>query len=237
MKPPKMYVCGFPKSGIHAAERIVLGMFEPMWPENNWYGTNAWDTERRNLGKAAINLAAIRRGSFIKGHTGYLKSLEALLVGLGIGLVFVWLLRIFGWYSPWFAILSIPALGYWVNKRIIRTGAFERLAPGIGSAPNLPGSSDQPINTQLPPPQMISCPHCSIANPEGYAYCQKCGEPPIVPPQMIISCPHCSSGNPKGYAYCQKCGEPPIVPPQPTTPPQLAQSVTRRSKQKGYRRL
>jgi len=84
-----MYLCGFPKSGLHAAERMVLGMFAPL-NKFPWFGTNAWGVERHKLDRAATNLAAIRRGCYIKGHTGYLKSLEAVLVGLGIGLVVVY---------------------------------------------------------------------------------------------------------------------------------------------------
>ena len=90
MKPPKMYLCGFPKAGLHAAERIMLGMFLPMYAEDNWYGTNAWSVDKHGLKEAALELATIQRGCYIKGHTGYLKSLEAVLVGLGIGLVFVY---------------------------------------------------------------------------------------------------------------------------------------------------
>jgi len=88
MKAPKLYLCGFPKSGLHAAERMALGMFQPM--EHGWFGTNAWGTEKHNLEIAALHLGYLQHGSYIKGHTGYLKTLEALLVGLGIGVVFVY---------------------------------------------------------------------------------------------------------------------------------------------------
>ncbi len=90
MKPPKMYLCGFPKSGIHAADRMAMGMFQESKPGNNWYGTNAWGVEKHYLEEAAVRLGAVKRGHYIKGHTGYLKSLEAVLVGLGIGLVLVY---------------------------------------------------------------------------------------------------------------------------------------------------
>ena len=90
MKPPKMYLCGFPKSGLHAADRMAMGLFEEVKPGNNWYGTNAWGIDKHYLKDAAHKLGGVKRGHFIKGHTGYLKSLEALLVGLGIGLVFIY---------------------------------------------------------------------------------------------------------------------------------------------------
>lgn len=90
MKPPKMYLCGFPKSGLHAADRMAMGLFEEVRPGNNWYGTNAWGTEKHSLKDAAHRLGGVKRGCYIKGHMGYLNSLEALLVGLGIGLVFIY---------------------------------------------------------------------------------------------------------------------------------------------------
>ena len=90
MKPPKMYLCGFPKSGLHAADRMAMGLFEEMIPGNNWYGTNAWGVDKHKLEDAAIKLGGVKRGHYIKGHMGHLKSLEALLVGLGIGLVFIY---------------------------------------------------------------------------------------------------------------------------------------------------
>jgi sulfotransferase 6B1 len=90
IKPPKLYVNGFPKSGLHLAERMAVGMLAPLNADNNWFGTNAWKTERHNLAQAAIVLGALRPGQFIKGHSGYLRALEALLVGLGIGMALIY---------------------------------------------------------------------------------------------------------------------------------------------------
>jgi len=90
LKPAKLYLNGFPKSGLHLADRMAVGMLAPLQPDWNWFGTNAWTTERHNLPAAALALGGIKPGTFIKGHMGYLKALEALFVGLGIGMVFVY---------------------------------------------------------------------------------------------------------------------------------------------------
>lgn len=90
MRAPKLYINGFPKSGLHLADRMALGMLAPLDDKKNWYGTNAWSMQRHNLEKAAVYFGALRPGQFIKGHSGYLKSLEALLVGMGVGIVCVY---------------------------------------------------------------------------------------------------------------------------------------------------
>jgi len=88
--PPKLYLNGFPKSGLHLAEQMAYGMLEPLNHDYNWFGTNAWGIERHSLEEAALVLGGIRHGAFLKGHMGYLPSLEALFVGLGIGMVFIY---------------------------------------------------------------------------------------------------------------------------------------------------
>ena len=89
MKTPRMYINGFPKSGLHLAERMVVSMFDPVRSDYNWYGTNAWSTSRHNLEEAAT-LAVIQPGQYLHGHTGWLKSIEEILIGLEIGMVLVY---------------------------------------------------------------------------------------------------------------------------------------------------
>ena len=89
MQTPRMYINGFPKSGLHLAERMVVSMFDPVRGDYNWYGTNPWSTERRNLEEAAT-LAVIQPGQYLHGHTGWLKTMEELFIGLEIGMVLVY---------------------------------------------------------------------------------------------------------------------------------------------------
>lgn len=68
---------------------MTLGLLDT-WGESGWYGTNAWTTKRHNLKKIGPSLASIRPGEYMKGHAGYLKAMEALFIGLGIGVVFIY---------------------------------------------------------------------------------------------------------------------------------------------------
>jgi len=89
---PRMYISGFPKSGLHLAQNMVSVMFE-QWScgkLKGWFGTNAWTTERHYLEQIGMALASIENGQYAKGHTGYLTSIDLLLQALGIGLVFVY---------------------------------------------------------------------------------------------------------------------------------------------------
>jgi len=91
LKPPKLYLCGFPKSGLHLADRMALALLQQNNPAKNWLGTNAWTIDRHRLEKLPFQLAKLRPGQFIKGHTGYLKSIEFLMAEvLRIGIVFVY---------------------------------------------------------------------------------------------------------------------------------------------------
>ncbi|MBU2099597.1 MAG: hypothetical protein KKD00_12600, partial [Gammaproteobacteria bacterium] len=70
MEFTRLYLNGFPKSGLHLAELMVSAIFKPVRPDHNWYGTNAWTTELKNLDKSP-KLAAIEPGHYLKGHSGW----------------------------------------------------------------------------------------------------------------------------------------------------------------------
>lgn len=90
LTPPKLYLNGFPKSGLHLATQMASALLEPVSRDDNWYGTNAWVTERYDLDVAAYAFGAIAPGKYLKGHMGYLPSLRDLLRGLGVGMVFLY---------------------------------------------------------------------------------------------------------------------------------------------------
>ena len=90
MQIPKMYINGFPKAGLHLANRMAMGMFKQHYAPQNWFGTNAWFTDRHILEQVGSYLGALQPGEYIKGHTGYLKSIEAVCIWLGIGVVLVY---------------------------------------------------------------------------------------------------------------------------------------------------
>ena len=46
----------------------------------------------------------------------------------------------------------------------------------------------------------MECATCGRPNPEGAAYCSRCGAP------LGDSCAHCGRANPPGSAFCTACG-------------------------------
>ena len=90
IQPPKLFIVGFPKSGLHLADRMAIAMLQPWKAEHNWYGTNAWTVELHRLADAAPVLGSLKRGQYLKGHLAYLKSIEMLMRVLGIAVVFVY---------------------------------------------------------------------------------------------------------------------------------------------------
>jgi len=86
---PRLYLNGFPKSGLHLAELMVRSVFSPVDKKYNWYATNAWVTESRHL-DIAPKLAVTEPGQYFKGHSGYNEYLKDLFIGLEIGVVFIY---------------------------------------------------------------------------------------------------------------------------------------------------
>lgn len=76
--PPRLYVNGFPKSGLHLAMRMTLPLFQQAREETVWFGTNAWTTERHNLDNAVDYFEEIEPGELLMGHTGYMPELKDL---------------------------------------------------------------------------------------------------------------------------------------------------------------
>ncbi len=88
----------------------------------------------------------------------------------------------------------------------------------------------------------MKCSSCQFENPEGMAFCGKCGE------KLQRICPECQFANPSDFLFCGKCGgsltatpeAPPIKYDQPHsyTPKHLADKIlTTRSAIEGERKL
>jgi len=93
MLVPRLYVNGFPKSGLHLAECMVKQMFKPVRKKNNWWGTNAWTTERYGMDGDylwASKLASINPGQYMKGHSGYTSKLHGALADLNVSMVLIY---------------------------------------------------------------------------------------------------------------------------------------------------
>jgi len=85
-----MYINGFPKAGLHLAERMAYGLYVKPQEQSHWLGTNAWTVKMHDLEAVGGRLGSLRPGEFFKGHMGHLKSVEAIMTILGVGCVFVY---------------------------------------------------------------------------------------------------------------------------------------------------
>ena len=90
IQPPKLYLNGLPKSGIHLAQQMVACLFKQVKPENNWFGTNPWTIERYELDKVIDEFTAIRSQHYLKGHTGYMTEIDRLFETLHLAMLFVY---------------------------------------------------------------------------------------------------------------------------------------------------
>ena len=90
IQPPKLYLNGFPKSGLHLAQQMVYRMFDPVNPEDNWYGTNPWTVLKFDLDKAIDKVSAITPGHYLKGHMGYMAELNELFNLLQVVMLFIY---------------------------------------------------------------------------------------------------------------------------------------------------
>ncbi|MBN2392716.1 MAG: tetratricopeptide repeat protein [Anaerolineae bacterium] len=54
----------------------------------------------------------------------------------------------------------------------------------------------------------VQCPACHFENPDGFAFCGKCGA------KLVVVCPQCGAEIPPGFAFCGRCGTR-LTPPEP----------------------
>ncbi|MGC9396701.1 MAG: adenylate/guanylate cyclase domain-containing protein [Anaerolineae bacterium] len=64
----------------------------------------------------------------------------------------------------------------------------------------------------------MQCPACHFENPDGFAFCGKCGA------KLAVVCPQCGAEVPPGFAFCGRCGTrlPPPAPAGAITDEELA---------------
>jgi len=90
----RLYLCGFPKAGLHAVNLMVGAFLKPeVGYDQNWLGTFAgggWTTEWVNDHIMERAIRSVRSGHYIRGHMGYSKWFEQLLYSYGVGLVFIY---------------------------------------------------------------------------------------------------------------------------------------------------
>lgn len=92
-RQPRIFMNGFPKSGLHLAILMARGIakdpsFEPPWCGS--FTHNAWSTQWRSLEQIMTGLNRISDGTFLKGHMGYMPIVEQYLYWHGVSAVFIY---------------------------------------------------------------------------------------------------------------------------------------------------
>lgn len=88
----KVYICGFPKSGLHLAELLGFAVAGPVKPKN-WLGSfddNAWTTKWVDIDRYIQRVKEHPPGTMLKGHTGYHPMIEQAFYKNGTAVVFVY---------------------------------------------------------------------------------------------------------------------------------------------------
>jgi len=90
---PRIYLDGFPKSGLHLAVLMVRTIeaqaaLDPPWTGS--FGYNAWSTEWRPIPQIMAGLRQLRNGTWLKGHLGYRPEIEQYLYWHGVAFCFVY---------------------------------------------------------------------------------------------------------------------------------------------------
>ena len=91
---PRLYLNGFPKSGLHLLWTWCLpfvkeAAFQPPWAGS--FGGDSWTTEWLDVETRLLpRLDALRPGTYLKAHTGYRADIEQAMQERGIVHVFVY---------------------------------------------------------------------------------------------------------------------------------------------------
>ena len=91
---PRLYINGFPKSGLHLLWTWALPFVaEPAFTPKPWTGTfqgNAWTTKWVDLDNFEKRMEHLREGTYLKGHCGWSERIERFLWGSGVVHCFVY---------------------------------------------------------------------------------------------------------------------------------------------------
>ena len=88
----KIYICGFPKSGLHLAELMGFATAGPVEPKN-WLGSfddNSWSTKWVNIDRYIERVKEHPPGTMLKGHTGYRPEIEKAFFENGTAVAFIY---------------------------------------------------------------------------------------------------------------------------------------------------
>lgn len=93
--PPRLYLNGFPKSGLHLLEQMVSPFLTPGTcgrGGGEWLGCFKWHSfsnEMLDVRNTAWRLSLLERGRYLKGHLGHLDVFESVMFWGNIGQIMV----------------------------------------------------------------------------------------------------------------------------------------------------
>lgn len=93
---PRLYVNGFPKSGLHYLELMVGALLDPSrvgtkgTPDLGTYKYNSWTNQLMDPRRYLWRLTCLERGSYLKGHSGHMDEIEAVMFWANIGHIFIY---------------------------------------------------------------------------------------------------------------------------------------------------
>lgn len=90
---PKLYMNGFPKSGLHLSVLMALCLVEGPAHDNPWAGTynhRGWSNDWMPDWRIYKHLARLRENGYLKGHTGYRDDINLFLWQIGAAVGFVY---------------------------------------------------------------------------------------------------------------------------------------------------
>jgi hypothetical protein len=88
---PKIFINGFPKSGLHLTELMATCMAKP-FVEKPWVGSfkgNAWLTEYQDIEYIKARFWCPTPDTYIKGHCGYTDEIGQMLYDYDFAVIFV----------------------------------------------------------------------------------------------------------------------------------------------------
>ena len=90
---PKIYLNGFPKSGLHLSVLMAMCLVEGPAHDNPWAGTyqkRGWSKDWMPDWRIYKHLSRIRDNGYMKGHTGYRDDINTFLWQIGAAVGFVY---------------------------------------------------------------------------------------------------------------------------------------------------
>lgn len=93
--PPRIYLNGFPKSGLHLLELFAQELMSPSnvgRGASEWLGSfswNSWSNQTLNLPNVVWRLSMLQRGNYLKGHMGHFDVVESVMYWGNIGQILI----------------------------------------------------------------------------------------------------------------------------------------------------